>query len=58
LSKKVINFGPMRVETDKLKRIKTVAKDAGWSVAYIHKLIKAGKYKVVEIDGMKFILIK
>lgn len=43
------------METMMLQKISNYAKKIGKSVTWVHKLAKAGKIEIVEIDGVKFV---
>ena len=47
----------LKVDRTRLKTIKSYAFMAGLSVQHVYNLVKQGKVKVVEIDGVKFIQI-
>lgn len=43
------------VDEKKLKTVANYAEKQGYHRNWIYQLIKAGKVKVVEIDGVKFV---
>tara|TARA_R110000803_G_scaffold208189_1_gene276710 strand:+ start:1441 stop:1587 length:147 start_codon:yes stop_codon:yes gene_type:complete len=45
----------MKVETEKLVKVSTYAKNENKSVTWIYKLAEDKKINIVEIDGVKFV---
>jgi hypothetical protein len=48
----------MKVEINNLQTVKNYATAHDFTTSYIYKLIREGKLKSVEIDGVQFIDIK
>ena len=48
----------MKIDTDLLKKVSNYARLVGQSTQNIYTLIQKGRLTAVEIDGIKFVVIK
>ena len=48
----------MKTDTSKLITIRSYAEQNGYTTAWVYELIKNKKVKSIEVDGVKFIVIK